>query len=53
MQLPKKTKKTLRCNFIPFLESILNFEQFEKKNEPHSLTISEIVNSEKCGYLIA
>ena len=31
MQLPTK-QKTVCCNFTEFLESILNFEHFEKKN---------------------
>ena len=26
----------------PFFESALNFEYFQKKNDPHSLCISEI-----------
>ena len=30
---------------------ILNFKHFEKKNEPHSLSISQIVDSEKRDYL--
>ena len=29
--------------FVAFLQSTLNFENFEK-NEPHSLSISKIVN---------
>ena len=37
--------------FIAFLEFTLNFEHFEKKFEPHRLSISEIINSERRGYL--
>ena len=32
--------------FVAFLQSTLNFENFEK-NEPHSLSISKIVNTLK------
>ena len=32
-----------------FLKSTLNFEIFEKKNDPHSLCISEITASEISG----
>ena len=28
-----------------------NLENFQKKDEPHSLTISEIIDAEKRGYL--
>ena len=45
MQLSKKLK-VAGCFFIAFLESTLNFEHFEKK-EPHSLSISEIIDSER------
>ena len=33
--------------FFAFLKCILNFEAFPKKEEPHSLFISEIRNGEK------
>ena len=42
--------------FIAFLESTLNFEHFEKKKkkwQPHGLTISEVIGSERCTYLNA
>ena len=52
LQFSKKLKPFCR-NFIAFLESTLNFEHFEKKNESHSLSISEIVDSEKRSYLNA
>ena len=53
MQLFKKPK-TFCCIFIAFLESTLNFEYFEKKKKKsHSLSISEIIDSERRGYLNA
>ena len=39
--------------FIAFLEFTLNFEHFEKKNEPHSLSLSEVIDSERRAYLNA
>ena len=45
MQLSHKTKEFCR-NFIAFLESELSFEHFTKKkrkNEPHNLSIPEIL----------
>ena len=33
--------------FSPFLESALNFEHFQKKDDPHSLCISEITDHER------
>ena len=33
--------------FFAFLKSTLNFERFPKKEEPHSLFISEIKDVEK------
>ena len=33
--------------FSPFFESSLNFEHFPKKDDPHSLCISEITDHEK------
>ena len=48
MQLSKNSK-TFHCFFIAFLESTLNFENFEKI-EPRSLSISEITDSERRGY---
>ena len=32
--------------FSPFFESSLNFEHFQKKDDPHSLCISEITDHE-------
>ena len=33
-------------SFAAFLKSTLNFEYFEKKDDPHSFCISEITDSE-------
>ena len=52
MQLPEKPK-TFCQFFIAFLKCTLNFEHFEKKNEPHSLSISEVIDSERRAYLNA
>ena len=38
------------CYFIAFLRSIFNFQRFKCKNEPHSLSTSEIIDSERRGY---
>ena len=43
MQLSKKPN-TFCCFFIEFLESTCHFEHFSK-NEPHSLSISDISDS--------
>ena len=45
MQLSQK-QKTFFEFFAAFLKFGLNFEQFEKKDDPHSLSISEITDSE-------
>ena len=37
---------------IAFLECTLNLQQFEK-NEPHSLSISQVIDSERRAYLNA
>ena len=37
--------------FIAFLECALKLEHFEKKNEHPSLIITEIIDSERVGYL--
>ena len=41
-------------NFFPFsiafLKSTSNSEYFEKKDESHSLSISEIIDAERGGY---
>ena len=37
--------------FIAYLECASNLEHFEKKDERPSLVISEIIDSERVGYL--
>ena len=37
--------------FIAYLECVSNLEHFEKKDESPSLVISEIIDSERIGYL--
>ena len=37
--------------FIAYLECAPNLEHFEKKDEHPSLVISEIIDSERVGYL--
>ena len=37
--------------FSKLPKSTLNFEVFEKKQEPHSLFIAEIIDCKKLGYL--
>ena len=39
--------------FFAFLESTLNFQCSEKKNEPHRSSISEVIDSERCAYVKA
>ena len=45
MQIPKKLNN-FSCIFLAFLESILNFEHFKKKNEPANLSIFDVIDSE-------
>ena len=52
MQLSEKLE-TFSGFFIAFFESALNFEHFEKKNEPHSSSISEVIDSQRRVYLNA
>ena len=49
MQLYRK-QKTFSDFFSAFLKSSLNFEHFQKKDDPHSWCISEITDSEKAGF---
>ena len=44
-------QKTFSGFFIPFLKCELNLEHFEKKDEYPSLVISEVIDSERGGYL--
>ena len=46
MQLSQKNKKTFYQFSASFLKSRLNFESFEKEDQPHSFCISEITDSE-------
>ena len=43
--------KTLFLFFIAFLKCAWNLEHFQKKDDYHSLIISEIIDAEKRGYL--
>ena len=52
MQVSKKPK-IFWNNFVMLLESTLNFEHFEKKNDPQSLSIFEILDCKRRGYLNA
>ena len=47
-QLSQK-QKALAQSFLAFSKSTLNFEHFEKNDDPHSCFISEIPHSEKRG----
>ena len=46
-------QKTFSGFFIAFLKSTSNGEYFQKKEEPSSLSISEIIDSQSGGYLSA
>ena len=50
MPLSQK-QKTIPGFFIAFLKGALNLEHFHKKDEYSSLIISEIIDSERRGYL--
>ena len=45
--LLSQTQKTFSHFFSAFFKSTLNFEHFEKKDDPHSRCISQITVSEK------
>ena len=54
VQTPLSLKqKTFSGFFIAFLKSTWNGEHFEKKRESSSLSISEIIDSKRGGYLCA
>ena len=54
VQTPLSLKqKTFSWFFIAFLKSTWNGEHFEKKRESSSLSISEIIDSKRGGYLSA
>ena len=44
-------QKTFWLFFIEILEPAWNLEHFPKKDEYHSLSISQIIDSEKRGFL--
>ena len=46
-------QKTFSGFFIAFSKSTLNGEHFQKKGESSSLSISEIIDSKRGGYLSA
>ena len=50
MQL-SENPKTFSSFFITVLKSKLNSEYFGKNDKSHSLSISEIIDSERGGYL--
>ena len=50
MQISQE-RKTFSGFFIAFLKCTLNLEYFEKKDQPHSLSVTEIINSETSSYL--
>ena len=54
VQTPLSLKQKIFSGFfIAFLKSTLNGEHFEKKGESPSLSISEIIDSKRGGYLSA
>ena len=54
VQTPLSLKqKTFSGFFIVFLKSTWNGERFQKKGESSSLSISEIIDSKRGGYLSA
>ena len=54
VQTPLSLKqKTFSRFFIAFLKSRVNGEHFHKKGESSSLSISEIIDSKRGGYLSA
>ena len=54
VQTPLSLKQKTFCRyFIAFLKSTWNGEHFQKKGESSSLSISEIIDSKRGGYLNA
>ena len=52
LQTPISQKeKTFSGFFIAFLECVSNLEHFEKEGRYPSIIISEIIDSERVGYL--
>ena len=51
-QTPLSQKQKIFSEFfIAFLKCAWNLERFQKKHEYPSLIISEIIDTERCGYL--
>ena len=50
MHLSEKPKPFIKFLFFGIC---INFKHFEKKNEPHSLSIFEVIDSERRTYLNA
>ena len=50
MQISLKPK-TFSASFIALMKSTLNLEYFEKKDQSHSLSITEINNCKASSYL--
>ena len=50
IKLSEKPEKFLR-DFLPFLRSKLNLPCSEKEKNPHRLSISEVIESERFAYL--
>ena len=51
--LLSQKRKTFSQGFIAFLQSAQNFGHFERKDQLHSINISEFIDPEKCSYLNA
>ena len=52
LQTPISQKQKMFSGFfIAYLECVSNLEHFEKKDESPSQVISEIIDSERVGYL--
>ena len=48
LQMHLSQKENIFAQFFsPFFESALNFEHFQKKDDPHSLCFSEITDDER------
>ena len=54
IQTPLSLKQKIYSRFlISFLKATWNVEQFQKKGESSSLSITEIIDSKRGGYLSA
>ena len=52
MHISSKPKTFSSC-FIALWKSTQNFEAAQRKDDLHSLNISEVIDSEQCGFLNA